>query len=358
MANGGVSNADLIDLQRTTLQNLPSQEFEVALQQQEYHVVNKWFQKDKMALDSGTSIERNIILDPQGNAQHVRLFQKLTSNIPENQAKVTAPWCQVTSSYAMERREILRNRKPSGYISLLKSRRVTATVSLANLLEDRAFRTPDSATDDLNPRGIPYYLTKVDSGVSNAGDFIGKTVRYGDATTTTTKGGISGTNNANWRNYAFTYTAVNRELVKRMSRAFYATQFKSPILAKDLKDGPLSNYRIYVPLNVLVDLEDLADSKNENLGPDLLPFHGVTAFKRIPLLHTPQLNADADQPIFAANHDKFFPYILEGDWMREDDPMNDVEQPDTFTTRMSGSYQYFCGNLRLAGFVGSLVPTA
>jgi hypothetical protein len=356
--SNGVSNSDLIDLQKTTLQNLPKQEFEVALTQQEYHVINKWFPKDKQQLDSGTSIERNIILDPQGNAQHVRLFQKLTSNVPENQKKVTAPWCQVTSSYAMERREILRNRKPAAYISLLKSRRVTAAVALANLLEDRAFRTPDSSDDDLNPRGIPYHLTKVDSGVESAGDFIGKTVRYGDGTTTTTKAGISAANNANWRNYAFTYSSVNRELIKRMSRAFYATQFKSPILAKDLKDGPLSNFRIYVPLNVLVDLEDQAQTANENLGPDLLPFHGVTAFKRIPLLHTPQLNADADQPIYAANHDKFYPYILEGDWMREDEPMNDVEQPDTFTTRMSGSYQYFCGNLRLAGFVGSLVPTA
>ena len=354
----GVSNSELIELQKVTLANLPQQEFEVALQQQEYHVINKWFKEDKITLDSGTSIERNVILDPQGNAQHVRLFQKLTSNVPENQSKVTAPWCQVTSSYAMERREILRNRKPAGYISLLKSRRVSASVNLANLLEDRAFRCPDSATDDLNPRGIPYYLTKVDAGVSSAGDFIGKTIRWGDGTTiATNKAGINPTANPNWRNYAFTYTAINRELVKRMSRAFYATQFKSPIIAKDLKDGPLSNYRIYVPLNVLVDLEDLAQSSNENLGPDLLPFHGVTAFKRIPLLHTPQLNSDVDQPIYGTNHDKFAPYVLEDDWMREDDPMNDVEQPDTFTTRMSGSYQYFCTNVRLAGFVGSLVPT-
>lgn len=354
----GVSNSDLIDLQRTTLQNLPKQEFEVALQQQEYHVVNKWFTKDKMELDSGTSIERNIILDPQGNAQHVRLFQKLTSNVPENQVKITAPWCQVTSSYALERREILRNRKPAGYISLLKSRRVTAAVSLANLLEDRAFRSPDSQTDDLNPRGVPYWLNKADAAVSSAGDFIGQTIRFGDGTTlATNKGGISGSANPNWRNYAFTYTAVNRELVKRMSRAFYATQFKSPILAKDLTDGPLANFRIYVGLDTMVDLEDLADSKNENLGSDLLPFHGVTAFKRIPLLHTPQLNTDTDSPIIAINHDMFFPYILEGDWMREDDPMNDVEQPDTFTTRMSGSYQFFCKNLRLGGFVGSKVTS-
>ena len=354
----GVSNSDLMDLQKTTLANLPKDDFEVVLTQQEYHVINKWFTSDKTQSDSGTSIERNIILDPQGNAQHVRLYQKLTSNVPENQVKITAPWCQVTGSFVMNRVETLRNRTPAGYIKLLKSRRVTAQLAMANLLEDRAFRSPDSASDDLNPRGIPYHLTKVDANTSSVGDFIGKTVRYGDGTTTVVKAGINGTNNPNWKNYAFTYTAINRELVKRMSRAFYATMFRSPRTVKDLDSGSLSNFRIYVPLNVLVDLEDFADSKNENLGSDLLPFHGQVAFKRIPLLHTPQLNSDADQPIYGVNHQHFYPIVQEGDWMREDDPMNDVEQPDTFVTRTSGSYQYFTDNERLAGWVGSLVPSA
>ena len=354
----GVSNDDLIDLQNTTLKNLPKQDFEVVLGQQTYHVINKWFQKDKVQLDSGTSIERNIILDPTGNAQHVRLYQKLTSNVVESQVKATAPWVQVTSSYVMERREILRNRKPAGYINLLKSRRMTAAISLADTLEDRAFRTPDSSTDDLNPRGITYYLNKADSGIESQGDFIGKTIRYGDATTSTVKAGIDGSTNANWRNYAFTYTAINRELIKRMSRAFYATHFEAPRNVKDLTIGPLSNYRIYVPLSVLVELEDLAQSGNDNLGPDLLEYQGRTSFKRIPLLYSPQLDSDDDQPIYAVNHDKFYPFVMTDDWMRESDPMTDVEQPDTFTTRMSGSYQYFNKNVRLSGFVGSLKTSA
>lgn len=356
----GVSNSELVDLQRTTLANLPNMEFEVALKYQEYQVVNQWFAKEKVQEDSGTSIERNIVLDPQGNARHVRLFQKTPINVADQQVKITAPWVQVQASYSIERRETLRNRKPAAYINLLKSRRVGATVDLANLLELRAFNTPDNAGDDLNPRGIPYWLTKVDANTVNKGDFVGKTVRYGDATTTTVKGGIDGnvSSNANWRNYAFTYDAVNRELVKRMRRAFHATQFKSPIIAKDLKDGPAANFRIYVGLDLLTELEELATQQNENIGADLMPFHGITAFRRVPLLYTPQLDADASAPIYATNHAKFFPIVLADDWMRESDPMSDVEQHNTITTYLEGSYQYFCTNLREAGFVGSKKPTA
>lgn len=355
----GVSNSELVDLQRTTLANLPNMEFEVALKYQEYQVVNQWFAKEKVQEDSGTSIERNIVLDPQGNARHVRLFQKTPINVADQQVKITAPWVQVQASYSIERRETLRNRKPAAYINLLKSRRVGATVDLANLLELRAFNTPDNAGDDLNPRGIPYWLTKVDANTVNKGDFVGKTVRYGDVTTTTVKGGIDGSvsSNANWRNYAFTYDAVNRELVKRMRRAFHATQFKSPIIAKDLKDGPAANFRIYVGLDLLTELEELATQQNENIGADLMPFHGITAFRRVPLLYTPQLDADTSAPIYATNHAKFFPIVLADDWMRESDPMSDVEQHNTITTYLEGSYQYFCTNLREAGFVGSKKPT-
>lgn len=356
----GISNSDLVDLQRTTLANLPNMEFEVALTYQEYQVVNNWFAKEKVQEDSGTSIERNIILDPQGNARHVRLFQKTPINVADQQVKITAPWVQVQSSYSIERRESLRNRKPAAYINLLKSRRIGATVDLANLLELRAFKTPDNAGDDLNPRGITYWLTKVDANTTSKGDFIGKTVRYGDATTTTVKGGIDGnvSSFAKWKNYAFTYDAVNREMVKRMRRAFHACQFKSPMIAKDLKEGPAANFRIYVGLDMLTELEELATQQNENIGADLIPFHGVTAFRRVPLLYTPQLDTDTDVPIYACNHAKFFPIVLTDDWMRESDPMSDVEQHNTITTYLEGSYQFFCTNLREAGFVGSKKPTA
>jgi hypothetical protein len=270
----GISNSDLIDLQRTTLKNLPDLEFETALKFQRYIAVNQWFTRDRRVSDSGTSIERNVILDLKGNAKHVRLFQKEAINQPDLHSKVTAPWVQVRSSYLIERRESLRNRQPARYIDLLKSRRQSAVIDLANEIEEKVALAPNSASDDVNPRGLKYWLSKANDGVESEGDFIGQTVRFGDGSTTNDKGGINAANNANWRNWAATYDSIDAEFLRRMRKAFHATSFVPP----SLNNAPTTmdqQFQIYMPLSVIVDYEDLLYRQNDNLGADGGAFLGV-----------------------------------------------------------------------------------
>lgn len=369
----GISNAQLLDLIATTLPNLPKMEFEVALNYQEYPVCNQWFQGDKVQSDGGTSIERNIILDTSGNARHVRLYQKTPINVADVHYKITAPWCQVQTHWGAERRELLRNKAPARFIDLLKSRRIDGVLDLADLLEQRAWLTPTSASDDLNPRGLPYWLSMRQDGVTAAtdnGGFSAYTVRYTGGTSSTTKGGIDGSATAatKWRNYASVYTAIDQDFVKRLRRAFHATSFKSPMLVKDLRVGPSSKFRLYMDLDVLTEYEDLVTSANDNLGKDLDPFHGITTFRRVPIIYTPQLDgmtvlggsatSNTPSPVYGVNHAMFYPIVQEGDWMREDGPHSDVEQHNVFTTFIDGSYQYFCKNVRASGFVLHTALTA
>jgi hypothetical protein len=353
----GISNTDLIDLQRTTLQNLPDLEFEVALENQAYEVTNRWFKKDKKQVESGTSIQRNIMLDKTGNAKHVRLYQKTPINVADAQYLLSAPWVQVQTHYSIERREALRNRAPARYIDLLRSRRVDATVDLANLLELRAWLTPNNQNDDLNPRGVPYWINKAPTGVSQVGAFNGITIRFGDGSTSTVKAGLDGnaSTSTKWRNWAFTYDAVNSDFVKRMRRAFHATKFQSPKSAKDIDRDEDQDFRIYMPLDPLTEFEDLVTKQNDNLGSDADKYHGTTRFRGCPIIYENQLDADVDAPVVALNHKKFVPFILEGDWMRESDPMMDVEQHNVMTTYIDGSYQFMCLNVREGGFIGHKV---
>lgn len=351
----GISNADLIDLQKTTLANLPNMEFEVVLGLQSFPVIDLWFGQNKKQIESGTMIERNIMLDTTGNARHVKLYQKTPINVGDVQNKITAPWCQVQTHYSIERRESLRNRAPARYIDLLKGRRIDATLDLAKLLERRAWATPNSASDDLNPRGLPYWLSMCDDGVTSDGDFIGKTIRYGDGSTSTSKAGIDAAlaANAMWRNYAGTYTAIDGDFVKKMRRAFHACEFKSPVTVEDLRKGPLSNFKIYMGLDTLVAYEELTASKNvgQNYGNDLAKFHGNTVFRRVEIVHTPSLNGASYSPVYGINHRNFYPIVQDGDWMRESDPMMDLEQHNVITTFIDGSYQFFSRNVRESGFV-------
>jgi dsDNA-binding SOS-regulon protein len=173
--SSGVSNDSLIDLLRTTQTNLPDMDFEVALKYQDWIVVNEWFGKEKIEEDSGTSIVRNIVLDNNGNARMVRLYQKTSLNQGDTQRQITAPWCQVQTYYNVHRQEMLRNRKKAKFIDLVESKRLDGMISLAELLEERAIKAPENSSDDLNPYGLRYWLNKADSAVSSVGDFIGKT---------------------------------------------------------------------------------------------------------------------------------------------------------------------------------------
>jgi dsDNA-binding SOS-regulon protein len=166
--SSGVSNDSLIDLLRTTQTNLPDMDFEVALKYQDWIVVNEWFGKEKIEEDSGTSIVRNIVLDNNGNARMVRLYQKTSLNQGDTQRQITAPWCQVQSYYNVHRQEMLRNRKKAKFIDLVESKRLDGMLSLAELLEERAIKAPENSSDDLNPYGLPYWLNKAPTRPSRA----------------------------------------------------------------------------------------------------------------------------------------------------------------------------------------------
>lgn len=348
----GLTTDQLIDLTRTTLENLPNQEFEVALDMQNYPVVNEWFKGMKKQMGSGTSIKRNIVLDTSGNARMVKLYQKTPINVSDIQKQIDAPWVNVQTHWSIERREAAFNRSPSGFVNLLKSRRIDATLDLAELLEAQAWGTPISSSDDLNAYGLPYWLSMLEDGATAAG-FNAYRVRYSGGTSSTTKGGIDGSASANskWRNYAFTRTGINEDFIKAMRKAFHSTRFVSPMTVKDLQKGPASNYRIYMGIDELTEYEDLVTQANDNLGRDLDPFHGVTTFKRVPIIVTPTLDDKDYAPIYAVNHSKFFPYVLTGEWMREDGPHKDVEQHNVATTFIDGTFNFFCTNVREGGFV-------
>jgi hypothetical protein len=357
----GISMGDLIDLQKTTLTNLPMNDFEVVLTNQQLHAVNRWFRGQKKQIESGDGIERNIMFDDNGNAIHVRMFQKTPINIGDTQFKINVQWVHAQTHWSVERREILANRQPAGYIKLLKARRIDGTLSLANLLEARAWTAPNNSADKVNPLGLQYWLNKADVGQTSAlmpGDFQGKTIRFTDGSTTATnKAGIDPTAQAKWRNFVGVYDAVNGEFVKRLRRAYYLTRFESPLDVKELREGPLSDYKIYMGINPLIEYEDLANKQNDNNGGDLDKFGGVTVFRRIEVRYANKLDADADDPVIGVNHGHFYPVVLDGDWMRESDPMVDRDQHNTLTTFIDCSYNFLCDNVRLAGFVLSKPPT-
>ena len=364
----GTKNADLIDLIATTLPNLPEQYFEVTWTNNDYEAC-RIYQRERMEIDGGTSIKRKVMFSPTGNARYRRLFDTDDPAVSDVMVEIDVPWCQIGTHYSWDVLEIKRNANSArGFIRLLETRRIDGLWSLADLIEERFWKTPDTLTDDLNPYGVPYYLNMLDTGVTTAG-FSGLNVVFGDRSISPICAGISTTTEARWANWAGTYTAVDNALLEGFRTAFTRTKFKAPLIINDPAQTRNAAKRVYCNAVTIVKLQVLADARDDfHRGKDVLGNiridDGATVYlNRLPVIYITQLDAAQVAPIAAANatmevdpiycvdFEKFIPYVQDGYWMEESEPMTDRTQHTTFTIFLDGSHNNLCVNRRQAGFV-------
>ena len=355
----GVKNADLADLIATTINDLPKQEFEVGWDNQDYEFC-RIYQKERMVVDGGTQIERKVMLDNTGNARYRRSFDTDNPTVGDVIHTIKVPWTQIGTNYSWEKFEILQQKNSAkGFISLMKVRRIDGLWSLAELIEERAWKTPTSSTDDLYPNGVPYYLkVKNAAGSVNAtAGFVGATIDYQDGTTGTNCSGIDSASETKWRNYAALYTQINNDLLRSFRLAFMYTRFKAPLFVKDPSDKRTAAKRVYTDFDTVARLQELADQRDDNhsgkdvLGNIKMDETGLVYLNRLPVVPIPQLNGASYTPIYCMDFAKFIPYVHEGYWMEEGEPMTDRKQHTSFTVFVDGAHNNLCLNLRTAGFV-------
>jgi len=255
----------------------------------------------------------------------------------------------------------MRNRGKAKLIDLVKSRRQSAMADLANLLEDYAWQAPESPSDDLHPMGIPYWITPITGAQVSAG-----TSGHQGANPSgfSTCGGIdaSATANARWRSYNDVWENSTADIkyddIKKITRMLRHLRFRSPIMLNDASIDSSKNMRLYTNETVLEGIEEFAVNSNDNIGTDVGKFAGATVIKNLPIIWIEQLDADPSNPLYAINHDFFYPFVMEGDFFRETGPMNDRTQKDVFTTFVDLQFNYICTNRQRAGGVISSVAAA
>ena len=371
----GVDAAALSDLLATTLKDLPKGQFEVMWDSQNYEFC-QIYQAHRRQVDGGTSIQRNVILDRHGRAKYRRLYDTDTPVVDQNQDTIDVPWTQIGTDYSWDVVEILRNKSSAkGFINLLESRRTERMWDLAELIEDRGWLTPTSATDKLYPYGIPYYINYMDDGGSTAG-FNGKTIRFQGGTTGTVCADIDASTNAKWRNYAAPYTVIDNGFLRGLRSAVRRTRFRpAPIVPKPGNDAVGSPIKLYANDDVCTEMEDLGDKRDDNSQPKdlagkMLHNHdGVVYFNRMPLVFVPQLdgvtvtdggsNAFSPDAVYCVDWTKLIPIVQDGYWMEEGQPMVDRGQHTTFTVFLDGSHNNLCVNRRTVGFVlHKIIPSS
>lgn len=363
----GVDNDQLADLINTTLKDLPKGDFEIMWDSNDY-IFCRMYNEARRQIDGGTSIQRNVILDRNGRARYRKLYDTDAPVVDQNQQPIDVPWCQVGTDYSWDVVEILRNKNSAkGFINLLKSRRAERMWDLAELIEDRGWSAPVSATDRLYPYGIPYYINFLNDGITSGG-FSGQTIRYQGGTTGTICAGIDAATEGKWRNYADIYTKVDNSLLRRMRSAVRRTRFRpAPMAIQTGAKGVGSPIELYANDDTITELEDLADKRDDNNSADdlagkmLQSFDGATAFNRMPLRYVNQLDglavlggsgtSNTPDPIYCVDWTKLQPVVQDGYWMEESKPISDRSQHTTLTVFLDGSHNNLCINRRTAGFV-------
>lgn len=356
-----VKNADLIDLIATTNNDLPKQEFEIMWDNPDYEFC-RIYQKERMVIDGGTEIERKVMLDPTGNARYRETFDTDEPNVGDVMHTIKVGWCQIGTNYSWDKFEILQQKNSAkGFIDLMKVRRDDGLWSLAKLIEERGWKTPESSTDKKHPYGVPYYLSYyIDTSgtLNSSAGFLGRAAKFQDETYTADIAGISATDEAKWRNYCAVYTAVDNALLKTLRLAFMKTQFKAPLFVNDPASKRNAAKRIYTDSDTVAQLMDLCDKKDDNhTGKDVLSNlqvndGGLVIINRLPVVWIPELESVSYTPIYCIDFSKFIPYVHDGYWMEEGEPVSGgTAQHTVFTVFLDGAHNNLCLNRRTCGFV-------
>lgn len=365
-----VKATELADLIASTISDFPDQEFEVAWDNINYEFC-RIYQNERMVIDGGTDIKRKVMLDNSGAAHYRRYYESDNPTVADLMKTITVPWTRLSTDYSWDDLELLHNKNSAkGFINLLKQRRVDGLWALADLIEDRGWKTPTNSGDDLYPYGVPYYINMLNSDVTTAG-FSGQTIRYQDGTTGTTCAGIDASTEAKWRNYAFTYSAIDNSFLKKVRIAFMETNFKVPLIINDPAKTANAAKRFYTDLDNTAALQELVDAKDDRhsgkdvLGNIKMDDSGLVYINRLPVVPITNLvsatdipTTDSTSPIYCIDFAKFRPVVHDGYWMRETEPMVDRGQHTTFTVYLDGAHNNLCLNRRTVGFVGHLPITA
>lgn len=362
-----LANTALLDLLKTTTEQHPwDGKFETLQKWNLYEICNRWFAKDRITFDGGTSIIRNVQLAENGSAKFTQPYTKAEVGVVDVQARIRAEWTQATADWSISRQEMMRNRSKPKLISLVKTRRIAAMADLANLLEEKSWVSPEDSSDVLNPLGIPMWITPIVTG--ETADHNGENPLYSGGTTAADCGGIDSSlaANARWRNYNDRWSAaadhagsLNAADIIKITRMLRRLKFQSPTFVKDMENGAYRDMRLYTGEENLESLEERAREQNDQLGADVGRYAGATLIKNLPVVWIQQLDksegVDTTYPLYALNHAYFTPFIMEGDYMRETGPMNSRDYHDVFTTFVDMQFNFICTNRQRAGGMISAV---
>jgi hypothetical protein len=341
------------DFVTLTLNNFKRKSWvDLSLDKQHYVFANRFMKgKTRTPYQGGGNLEWKIQKENTGSAKFSELYAVDTLNVKNLMTTAKAPFCKATVSFAYDVDEDSFQSDRETIIREIDVRRHSAYSDMFALLETALFSSPSSDTE--SPRtmfGLPFWIQKGATEGFTGGDPSGFT--SGAA-------GVKVADVPNWKNYSFRYKSAGSrdDLVAKLRKAIAHCYFKAPKAFSELAGGKAeSDWAFYTTYNVIADLEKLLESRNDNLGADLMKYAGSVVVRGNPLVWSPELEAqDSENPIYGVNHKTLQVHFKTGKDMVWHPPAKAAKQHTTMEVHCDSWLNLICLNRRrnFVGYVAS-----
>ena len=319
---------------------------DISLDYQRY--VSGEFITDKRVVEQGgTEIQWQLQVANTGTAVNSGLYAEDVTAVDDVTISASVPWSKQVVSWSFDVDEPLFQSDRETIVEMLMVREHAALNKLHELNEINLWSAPSSTTDR-RPMGVPFWIQK-DATTTPDGAFNGGN----PSTHSAGRAGVSSVTYPNWRNWTFGYSAVSPDdLVRKLKRALRYTNFVAPDPHPQLGFGG-ADYVIYTTYNVVEPLERLAETRNDNLGPDVARYLNRVTVGGVPFRDVPYLTEnDSSDPLYGICWRDFRPFIKKGCDRRRSAPTPAPKQHTVRNVFIDTWMGYMGINLR-SQFVGS-----
>lgn len=277
----------------------------------------------------GTSITFNLLTDTNGSFRFVGLGFTAVLAAPGNVLQGSIPWRGWTYNWSFDSAEPVMNAGKERIVNIMKSRYYQAVGDMIKGVEKAMWRVP-SVSDNTTMLGIPYYVVKTATAATYANnDGFNGLVPSGYSTVA----GINPTTYPRWANYADPYTDISKDdLVRKMRRASEKIEWM-PLVDDEPVYASGYEYEWYTNYSVYGGLVEVAESQNDDLGPDIAPMDGrKIMFKGSKLGWLPVLEDDTTGPIYGIDWKTMYFARMPGHWEKEIKVAQNPSQPTVSTS--------------------------
>lgn len=281
---------------------------------QEYTAAERLYNKKRVTFDGGDIYKWNVIHKADDNARAIGFFEVNNLDQVDGSAQGQVPWRFLETGAHYDVKQLSVNSGSSRVFNFIKAKEYQMWVGFWGMIEEYFWDGPASSAD-----------TKIPFGLLNYWFAYNATEGFNGGNHTNFAGGPGSLNCSTydkWNHWTANYAAVSdADLIRKMRKAYRYTNYRGipnkPVKGYD--DGVGHRYGIYTTYDVVAALEELLDSKNDNVKSELAKYDGSTMFRGVPVEDVPYLteNHSTSAPIIGLDWNDFKTAALEGEWMRQ-----------------------------------------